>query len=217
LSALIKNHNDIKMLHTKILLFTYYFTLKTKTNPIHNTQTTKIMKNFILILITTFTLSCCSKDDNKTPIQQLPQATTTGANTAGCLVDGKAFLPKGYSAIGNLTCVYQDGLNFVLGLSEDKNNVYKSIAITSLNQRLAVGEIYQLKEYGANSKFGEYTTVYNSIQETRFRTNATITGELKITNHNFDKAILSGTFWFDAVNSDGTIVKIREGRFDMHY
>ncbi|MBP2284200.1 hypothetical protein H4V97_002518 [Flavobacterium sp. CG_23.5] len=37
----------------------------------------------------------------------------------------------------------------------------------------------------------------------RYKTTSTITGELKITNHNFNKAIPSGTFWFDAINSEG--------------
>jgi flagellar basal body rod protein FlgG len=45
----------------------------------------------------------------------------------------------------------------------------------------------------------------------------TIIGELKITNHNLNKAILSGTFWFDAINSKGEKIQVREGRFDMEY
>lgn len=175
------------------------------------------MKNLILILITTFTLSCCSKDDNKTPLEQLPSATTIGANTAGCLVDGKAILPKGYIPSGNLVCNYINGKDFSIGFSQSKGNEFLSVGVISYNKSLIVGETYQLKEYGPNSNFGEYRTVYNDIEETRYRTNATITGELKITNHNFDKAILSGTFWFDAINKDGKIVKIREGRFDMQY
>jgi hypothetical protein len=176
------------------------------------------MKNFILILITTFTLSCCSKDDKPTnTIDQLPTATQTGANTVGCLVDGKAILPKGYIPSGNPICNYIDGKDFSIGFSHEKGNEFISIGVISYNKSLVVGQIYQLKEYGADSNFGEYRTVYNNIEETRFSTNATINGELKITYHNFDKAILSGTFWFDAISKDGKIAKIREGRFDMHY
>ena len=57
------------------------------------------MKNLLLLFLTTFALSCCNKDDNpkpKTELEKLPPATQTGANTAGCLVNGVAFLPKGY-------------------------------------------------------------------------------------------------------------------------
>jgi flagellar basal body rod protein FlgG len=59
--------------------------------------------------------------------------------------------------------------------------------------------------------------IYQDIGDLRYKTTSTITGELKITNHNFDKAILSGTFWFDAINSKGEKIQVREGRFDMEY
>jgi len=68
------------------------------------------MKNLILILLTALTLSCCDKDADKptNPIDQLPPATHTVANTAGCLVDGKAFLRNGSSQFGpTLSCFYQ--------------------------------------------------------------------------------------------------------------
>lgn len=45
-----------------------------------------------------------------------------------------------------------------------------------------------------------------------------VTGQLTITKLDPEKAIISGTFWFDAVRlSDGEKVQIREGRFDMEY
>lgn len=177
------------------------------------------MKNLLFLLVTVLSLSCCDKDDNnsKNPIDQLPPETQTGANTAGCLVDGKAFLPKGYFPDGNLNCNYINGKDFNISIAQRNDNETLSMNVISYNTSLIVGETYQLKEYDANSKFGEYIIVYNSIKETRFSTNEITTGELKITYHNFEKAILSGTFWFDAVNQDGEIVKIREGRFDMEY
>nr|WP_315252868.1 hypothetical protein [uncultured Flavobacterium sp.] len=115
------------------------------------------MKKLLLLLVT-LSLSCCSKDDNKptNPIDQLPPATQTGANTAGCLVDGKAFLPKGYSPIGNLVCNYINGKNFNISIAQKNDNQTLSLNVISYNQSLVVGETYQLKEYGANSKFGTY-------------------------------------------------------------
>ncbi len=175
------------------------------------------MKKLLLLLVT-LTLSCCSKDDNKpeNPIDQLPPATQTGANTAGCLIDGKAFLPKGYFPDGNLVCNYINGKDFTIGIAQKNDNQTLSLNVISYNQSLVIGETYQLKEYGSDSKFGEYN-IYEINTDTRFRTTSIITGELKITNHNFDKAILSGTFWFDAVNKNGEKVQVREGRFDMQY
>lgn len=42
-------------------------------------------------------------------------------------------------------------------------------------------------------------------------------GDQKIKNHNVNNAILSGTFWFDAINKDGEKVEVSSGRFDMNY
>jgi hypothetical protein len=112
------------------------------------------MKNLLLLLLA-LTLSCCSKDDNKpvNPLDQLPPATQTGANTAGCLVDGKAFLSKGYIPSGNLVCNYTNGKDFSLGILRKNDNQTFSIDVTSYNLSLTVGEIYQLKEYGENSRY----------------------------------------------------------------
>ena len=52
------------------------------------------MKNLLLLLLVTFAISCCNKGDDdqpKTELEKLPPATQTGANTAGCLVNGVAF------------------------------------------------------------------------------------------------------------------------------
>ena len=50
----------------------------------------------LLLLATSFILisSSCKKNKSDNPINQLPPETQTGANTFGCLVDGKVFLPK---------------------------------------------------------------------------------------------------------------------------
>ena len=65
--------------------------------------------------------------------------------------------------------------------------------------------------------FQDIKTQINNPDPNHYSTTSAITGELKITYHNYNQAILSGTFWFDAINSNGEIVHVREGRFDMHY
>lgn len=185
------------------------------------------MKKVLLLLLTTFTLSCCNKDDEPktiTELEKLPPATQIGANTAGCLVNGVAFLPKGYFTTGNLVCNYIDGKDFTLAIRESiiqgGNENIRTILISSFNQNLHdnVGVSFPLVEYGANSKSGEY--VINAVASpdpNYYSTTSIISGELKITHHDFNNAILSGTFWFDAINSNGEIIKVREGRFDKHY
>ena len=50
-----------------------------------------------------------------------------------------------------------------------------------------------------------------------YYTNLIKTGELTITRVDLSNSIISGTFWFDAINSEGEVVEIREGRFDWNY
>lgn len=51
------------------------------------------MKNLLFLFAMAFTLSCCSKDDNKSP-NQLPPETQTGANTFGVTINGKVYVPR---------------------------------------------------------------------------------------------------------------------------
>ncbi len=66
---------------------------------------------FILLaslLIICLTASECKKRKMPiNPIDQLPSETQTSANTFGCLVNGKVFLPKGPSLSPILQCAYQ--------------------------------------------------------------------------------------------------------------
>ena len=184
------------------------------------------MKKLILLLTTIFAVSCCSKDDDRTPIEQLPVATQVGANTAGCLVNGQVFLPKGSSQFGPiLSCFYQqdsDGYHFGLAITEKRTNENKSVNI-SLNPR----ELFENTTYSFgirtnngtnyNSNFGRFIITSNITSAIQYVTTNTYIGELKITKLDTQKKIISGTFWYDAVNSDGIKVEIREGRFDMRY
>lgn len=183
------------------------------------------MKNLILIFLTALTLSCCDKDDNKTPLEQLPPATTTGANKAGCLVNGEAFLPKGSSQFGPiLSCFYQqdkDGYHFGLSINDKRNkSLYKTVQFATNPEQLVENTTYILglktdncSNY--NSNFGEY--YFLSFDGDKYYGTTNIyTGELKIIKLDTQQKIISGTFWFDAILS-GEIIEIREGRFDMHY
>jgi hypothetical protein len=51
------------------------------------------MKKILLPLLFLFLLGC-NKDENNDPLAGLPPETQTGANTFGCLIDGKLYLPR---------------------------------------------------------------------------------------------------------------------------
>ncbi len=98
------------------------------------------------------------------------------------------------------------------------------------NTALQVGQTYQLtEEINSDSKFGVYYERYplSNYVYNHYATTTIIIGELTITHHDFNNAILSGIFWFDAklntlesVNSNADpneIIEVRNGRFDMEY
>ena len=47
-----------------------------------------------------FVSAGCKKNKHKTELEKLPPITQTGANTFGCLINGKVYIPKGYSGTG---------------------------------------------------------------------------------------------------------------------
>ena len=184
------------------------------------------MKKLILLLTTIFVVSCCSKDDDRTPIEKLPAATQVGANTAGCLVNGQVFLPKGSSQFGPiLSCFYQqdsDGYHFGLNFRERTSNESKAVNISLNPNQLIEGTTYNIGAIinGSSnyiSNFAEFIVNSTVTSSNRFNTTNINIGELVITKLNLQQRIISGTFWYDAINAAGEKVEVRAGRFDMRY
>lgn len=179
-------------------------------------------KKIVLLLLATFTLSCCNKDDNPfSGNDQLPPETQTGANTAGCLVNGQVFLPHQEGLTPELQCNYEfiDGeFYFTLRFSDFRNGGSKSVMLQSKKTTLQVNQTYPLyKNMVDNGDFIGGGGLFLPTPSNIFYTNTIRTGELKITRLDLSNSIISGTFWFDAVNSAEETVQIRSGRFDMHY
>ena len=74
-------------------------------------------RTFLLIcslLFITLTANKCKKDKTpENPVDQLPPETQIGANTFGCLVNGKVYIPKGFSGTGtpNPHLIFDIGLD----------------------------------------------------------------------------------------------------------
>ena len=174
------------------------------------------MKQLLIVLTLILTLSCC-KDDDVTPINpidQLPPATQTGANTFGCLLDGKAFLPDGRHL--SLDCIYQfvdGGYHFALqGNRRDELSHKITIALGTNKLEIEQGETYNLFENIDGNANGVYAYSINISYTTQIHT-----GKLTITKLDQINQIVSGTFWYDIKDYNDVVHHIREGRFDMHY
>jgi Family of unknown function (DUF6252) len=177
------------------------------------------MKKLLLLLCTTFLLSSCDRDGQIfAGKDQLPPETQTGANTVGCLVNGKVFLPKKEGISPEVNCFYQlvDGeYYFSISFSDRTGANNTTVNVFTKKISLKVGSNYVLNKPD-NTILGSGGE-YRESQLNQYNTNKATTGELKITKLDPTNSIISGTFWFDAVNSAGEVVQIREGRFDWRY
>ncbi|MDP3667216.1 MAG: DUF6252 family protein [Sediminibacterium sp.] len=188
------------------------------------------MKSFLIIAASFVLLSSsCRKNKPVNPIDQLPPETQTGANTFGCLVDGEVFKPGGASLTGgSLSCNYQylgtgpsGGYFFRLAAISRNNNSGESKSIGLFTDSLKILQGGEYKFIAPRIKESAYAlygyTKDNPITIDDYETNNLNTGKLQIKKLDTINQIVSGTFWFDAVNANGQKVQIREGRFDVRY
>lgn len=197
----------------------------------------KKIKQYSAIVILIFLHSCSPKEllqniDGTNQIQptNLPPITTIGNNTFGCLVNNELFLPRkiiSFSAQSSgepIIAFYNWSRNFTTNIDTYTLNInisnqftHKSIEINfESNDLLIEGHTYN---FGQNV-FGSFNASYYSLFNFGYGTSNQSMG--KITILKFDRAnrIISGTFWFnafDTYNNSGSIVEIREGRFDLQY
>jgi len=174
------------------------------------------MKNIIVVLIFSIFFSACIKLDFSKPADVLPPYSEKGANTFGCTVDGRVFVPKSKGLFGSpcLRCIYQfaEGRRyFALGAFDNINDLGVSIMIDSTV--LKQDSTYRFSNYFTSANSARYWADSGATYYTKL---PNYTGEIAIKHFEPKKYIVSGTFWFDAFDSvSGKVVKIREGRFDV--
>lgn len=177
------------------------------------------MKNLLFLLLATVTLSSCDKDDSKpkTELEKLPPATQTGAQTFGCLIDGKAFVPPKFG-INAPRAFYQfvgGAYTLSIGGSTSEAPNLKSVLIGAIDVPAIVISSYQLKFEESGNFHSEYLIGGGTI----FSGGTTNANPGILTIIRFDPAnfIISGTFNFSVLDDNGDEIKITEGRFDMQY
>ena len=187
------------------------------------------MKNLILILLTALTLSCCSKDDDKSSYQ-LPTITQTGANTFGAIINGQIMIPRnsiGYIPPGSSHYAVNyrkanDWEQIQAGDAKTKKGyIYIYIENTEKNGLLKLG-IYNI---GNSNGASEHelckntlitAIIYDSKEVQKTYLSITDTGTINITKSNND--IISGTFSckLKYKENPNDVIEIKEGRFDFN-
>jgi len=161
----------------------------------------------------------CKKKKDDEP--QLPPETTTGANTFGCKVNGKVFIPRSGGGRPGLFAQYVNlgtgtggGWFLNIAATDWKASILQGTSITTDSLLILENSTYLLKAQKGSAK-ASYENYPNGLNAYEMLSNNA--GELIITRHNLNQRILSGRFWFDATNASGQKVEVREGRFDIIY
>lgn len=177
------------------------------------------MKVGILLLLPLCFLllsNSCSKSKSE---DKLPPTTQTGANTFGCLIDGKVWIPTG-GGIGS-------GINATRGgFFQDaagKLNIY--IAANSYNDGVEIylkhitstGTFYLNSNTGVkpNVIFPESYGVYFIDGQEEYVTDFTHTGTVNISYADTTKGIVAGTFEMQLYQkTSGKVINVTQGKFD---
>jgi hypothetical protein len=183
------------------------------------------MKTLLCILLATSLLAAGCKKSKPgkalTELEKLPPITQTGANTFGCLVDGKAWLPNGSKpqSGGPNIQLYVDP-TFQGGRFSITGHQYQipgsDISIGSAN--CTSDGIFNLSNSSNLASY--YRTILSSLPCQLSTTDAGTfkTGFLNISKYDLTTGIFSGTFEFQLHNSQslcGDTIRITNGRFDV--
>ncbi|WP_412560203.1 hypothetical protein [Winogradskyella sp. MIT101101] len=172
-------------------------------------------REILLILLLTFTLTSCKKDDDGgcQGVDCLPPATQTGEGTFGCLVNGEPFVDNS----GFFNCFYQlvDG-EYYFGIGSDNELLpITQIIILSWMKEIEVDTEIQLGSRNNGNFFSEVS--FDCFCPNAVTTDE-IDGNITFTEFNTDSNIVSAIFEFTITDpTTGAIYEITEGRFDAQF
>ena len=170
--------------------------------------------------------SSCKKE-----INALPEATQTGKNTFGCLIDGQAWIPSpsGSGAMGSKP-ISGGYMNAPTGApsSYGNNNVWVnayngseviSLYIRNVNKTGTYPLNFNTQPAPANlypQNYAGFTRYNNASGGDYFMTTSNYTGTVEITRADTVSKILAGRFSFVGINNMGETISVTDGRFDLN-
>lgn len=169
------------------------------------------MNRFLLLLplIAALLLGSCKKD-KVAPKDQLPPATTSGANTFGCLVNGELWKVETASQlVADWTT--SDVLYFVAGFNSKDG--YKKISLIFPDTTHAFAQksgVQALVKSGVN---GNYASLWPPNKY--YGPEKLVSGTVNLSRLDYHAGIIAGTFSFVMAGGPGDTVRVTEGRFDI--
>jgi hypothetical protein len=172
-------------------------------------------------LIFSLCFVACKKHKHQTPVDQLPPATETGANTFGFLLNGQPWTPKGWNgSTSNLSVSvddsYKNGTFNITAykISGDSDKEYLALGLADSLNFQSIPATLQLRK----PLFGLVYTNGSCIYDGFFDTLTYASGQLNISKFDKNNRIISGTFFATLFKPNcGDTIKITEGRFDMKF
>ncbi len=195
-----------------------------------------LLKLSCYVLLLAFTSCSSCKKDNPSPESQLPAATQTGANTAGALIDGVAWIPNGapWSGIkpirGGYISIqgipkYSVSLRMSYNSEDGKIRNSMNVFVQSVDKlgRYPLSfdtgtDLIQpnTKSFGLYTSRGYFANDPND-PDYKYITTSIKTGYVNFTMVDTTNKLLAGTFEFDAIdNPSGKTIKVTGGRFDIN-
>lgn len=180
------------------------------------------MKNNHILLLLFAVLSClgiqCKKE--RTELEMLPPVTTYGANTFGCLLNGRAW--PVYEKGRHLTQrSYYNGKLFINhSISEPDPNGGWGPGITKQSITLSTKKIHAKGFYAIKPSSGDQFTLSYADEFYSAHYVSNVNTICYITMHCLDtvKRVMSGEFSFSLADREGkSRVNVEHGRFDLIY
>ncbi|WP_431472619.1 hypothetical protein I5168_05225 [Nonlabens sp. SCSIO 43208] len=173
------------------------------------------MKKAVYILSSIFfiflTTSCEDDDPGCAGVDCLPPATTTGAGTFGCLVNGEPFVDDS----GNFNCFYQlvDGEYFFNICGLDESGVVSDICLRTNQREIGTNQSHNIESNDVGNFFVSIAVDNDGLRF--FDSSSTTNGSITFIEFTTNSNIVSATFEFTVIDPEtGTIYEITDGRFD---
>lgn len=176
----------------------------------------KYLLSAVLLLLLTG-LSC--KKNKHAEEEKLPAITQTGANTFGCLINGKAWLPAGheYPTSNYRVNINPRDSNVLIRVYRKTSTIREDLYFNSDTIK-AIGTYLITDTTRTRNGFHKSTSnLSTDFCNIRYDVMVQRQGFLKITRYDLSNGIISGEFEVSMVNPDcgyGDTIKITKGRFD---
>jgi len=166
---------------------------------------------YLYFLVAVLVFAQCEPSKEET----LPPITTTGQNTMGCLVNGEVFVANHHGPFDvAIIAEYIEHSPYLIGESVhiSGSGLDEIIGLQFIGEGLEINTAYVLNDTMFN--YGNY---YSRVTQQSYTTNILYVGELTLLRLDTINRIISGIYWFNAINSAGEVAEIRDGRFDAIY